>query len=375
MFPVFHGHRWGYVRTVKRHLILLCFGLCASTSLSDATPAAADRARRAYQLGVERWILETRIATTTDEHEAAARNRPDPLQAAREVWQAIAPELDRDWILPHAAWFIEMTDSLAMIAPAGEPPAFNAEITQLLRALRDFHLQSANITPVCLALAQHGGPDRLAILEKIREEHPEKSIRGVAALTQAIAMKSLGDEPAVIAKRLELIRQAIIESADLTIRENTTVAAVAEEELYIIRNLTRGRTAPDLTGMDTAGRTMKLSDHAGKVIILVFWSAEDPNVHEVIDFASALQGRMRGRPVEILGVNLDVTATLRPMEADGRVTWRNFSDPGRTLAHEFRVTGTPVCFILDGDRTIQQIGPPGPFIEFTAMALLDGGRE
>lgn len=331
----------------------------------------------AYQLGVERWVLETRLAKTPEEHEAAALNRPDPMQATRDVWQAIAPDLNREWILPHAAWFIQMADNLGIITAedGSNTPVFDAEITRLMDAIREFHLQSAGIAPVCLALAQHGGPERLGMLEKIREGHPDGGIRGVAALAQAIAMKSLGDEPVVIAKRLELIREAIIQSAEVVVHEKMTVAEVAEEELYVIRNLTRGRTAPDLTGTDTAGRVMKLSDHAGKVLIVLFWSAADPSSRQVIEFAAALHGRMRGRPVEVIGVNIDDTATLRPMEADGRVTWRNFSDPGGKLAREFRVGATPLCYILDGKRIIQQIGPPGPFIEFTALALLDGGND
>jgi len=360
---------------MKRILIPLCIASLAGTAGTHATPAAAERARMAYQLGVERWILETRLATTPEEREAAAANRPDPGQAARDVWQAISPELNRPWILPHAAWFIEMADSLAMVAPAGQPPPFGAELNRLLGAIREFHTKADEITPVCLALGRHDGPERLAILEQIREEHPEKSIRGVAALTQAIAMKSLGDEPAVIAKRLQLIRQAIIDSADVSIHGDTTVADVAEEELYIIRNLTSGRTAPDLSGMDSAGRSIKLSDHAGKVVILLFWSAEDSNAREVVEFTTAMQTRMRGRPVEILGVNLDPTATLRPLEADGTVSWKNLSDPARTLAREFRITNTPVCFVLDGKRVIRHTGPPGSFIEITALALLGKDPE
>jgi len=346
--------------------------ILASASIAQATPAAAERARKAYQLGIERWVLETRLANTPEEHEAAARNRPDPVEAARDVWRAIANDLQRDWILPHAAWFIQMADGLANVAAEDDAdrPVFQNEITALLEAIRRHHLKSDDLIPVCFALAQQGGPERHAILDSIRDGHPDSTTRGVAALARAISMKPLGDEPAVIAKRLELIREAIIHSADVTLDGQTTVASIAEEELYIIRNLTRGRIAPDLNGTDTAGRAMKLSDHTGKVVILLFWSAADPNAREVIEFATAMQGRLRGRPVEILGVNIDDTAVLRPLEADGTVTWRNFSDPGRTLAHEFRVNATPVCVVLDQERKIQHLGSPGSFIELTAMALL-----
>ncbi len=347
---------------------LACTALATS---AGATPAAAERARLAYQLGIDRWILETRLAETDEEREAAARNRPDPAEATREVWQAIAPELDREWILPHAAWFIEMADNLDAVTIDDDSGAstFRAELTRLTDAIRDHHLESGDLAPVCIALARNGTPGRLALLEKIREEHPEESMRGVAALAQAMAMKALGDEPPVLAKRLELIREAIIHSADVAIHDEMTVAEVAEEEIYIIRNLTRGRTAPDLTGTDSAGRAMRLSDHQGNVVILLFWSAADPVAAEVVEFADGLRNRLRGRPVELVGVNTDATATLRPMEADGLVTWRNFSDPDGELAGEFRIAATPLCFVLDGDRVIRHIGPPGPFIELAAISL------
>lgn len=340
---------------------------------AGATPAAAERARLAYQLGVDRWVLETRLANTEAERERAARNRPDPAEAAAEVWQTIGTDLEREWILPHAAWFINMADSLGSVAAidGSESPAFQGELTRLIAAIREHHVGSREIAPVCIALARRGGPDRLALLERISNENPDDKVRGVASLAQAVAMKALGDEPQILAKRLELIREAIIHSADVVIHEDTTVAEIAEEEVYIIRNLTRGRTAPDLVGADTAGRPMRLSDHDGKIVILMFWSAADPIAREVVEFASGLQTRMHGKPIAIIGVNTDATATLRPMEADGTVSWRNFSDPEARLAREYRVGATPLCFVLDRGRTIKHIGVPGPFIELSALSLIE----
>jgi peroxiredoxin len=343
---------------------------------AHATPAAAERARKAYQLGIERWVLETRLANTPEERAAAERNRPDPAEAAREVWRAISPELNRDWILPHAAWFIQMTDGMDRVM-GGETtrPNFQSELATLFGAIRKHHIQSSELAPVCIALSQNGGPDRLSLLEQIRTGSPHATVQGVASLAEAIAMKSLGDEPQVIAKRLQLIREAIIKSADTPIDGRNTVASVAEEEIYIITNLTKGRTAPDLAGTDTAGRNMKLSDHAGKIVVLFFWSAADANAREIIDFLNAMNTRMRGRPVVLLGVNVDDTAVLRPLEADGTVTWRNFSDPGGRLASEYRISSTPVCFVIDGERTIQHMGALGSFIELTVLALLEPKAE
>ncbi len=337
-----------------------------------ANPADAERVRMAYQLGVERWMLEARLATTEAEQEAANRNRPDPAAATADMWRTISGDLDRPWIIPHAAWFINMADSLARTNADGQQAApFADELRRLIEAIQTHHLDSPDLAPVCMALANGGGPERHNMLERIRGSHPQPTVRGVAALAQSLALKALGDEPDVLRKRLDLLREAIIHSADVPIHDESTVGDLAAEELYLITNLTKGRTAPDLAGNDVTGRTIRLSDEAGKIIVLVFWSATDANARELIEFCAGLHARMRGRPVEVIGINGDASATLRPMIADGTVTWRNISDPDSSLARQYRIGMRPLCFVLDAERTIRHIGQPGAFIELTASALAD----
>ena len=331
----------------------------------------------AYQLGVERWMLETKLAANDQERAAANSKRPDPVAATREVWQAIASELDEAWTLPYSAWFIEMADGLGVVDGGGSPDAMELAKARgrVIKSISQYHTKAEGLAPVCMALAGRSTPDRLGLLEKIRKEHPDTVMRGVAALGESLALKSLGDDPNIIARRIQALREAIIQSADFKLREETTVGDIAREEIYIINNLTKGRTAPDLEGRDTAGRPIKLSDHAGKVVILMFWSAADGNAREFIEFAAGMHARLRGQPVEILGVNLDATAVLRPLEADGVVTWRNFSDPDGQLAKPYRVGYTPLCFVLDRERAIQHIGPPGTFVEIAATAILNPVSE
>jgi cytochrome oxidase Cu insertion factor (SCO1/SenC/PrrC family) len=40
---------------------------------------------------------------------------------------------------------------------------------------------------------------------------------------------------------------------------------------HTLRNLSVGRTAPEITGQDVDGKTFKLSDYRGKVVLLDFW--------------------------------------------------------------------------------------------------------
>ena len=51
-----------------------------------------------------------------------------------------------------------------------------------------------------------------------------------------------------------------------------TVADKAKSELFEIRFLAIGKTAPDIEGEDQDGKKFRLSDYKGKVVLLDFWS-------------------------------------------------------------------------------------------------------
>jgi len=53
--------------------------------------------------------------------------------------------------------------------------------------------------------------------------------------------------------------------------EAKDLAAKAKTELFELRNLAIGRTAPDIEGEDIDGKKFKLSDYRGKVVVLDFW--------------------------------------------------------------------------------------------------------
>ena len=50
-----------------------------------------------------------------------------------------------------------------------------------------------------------------------------------------------------------------------------TLGKSASAELFELRNLAVGKTAPEITGADIDGKPMKLSDFKGKVVLLDFW--------------------------------------------------------------------------------------------------------
>ncbi len=338
---------------------------------TTASPADAQRIQKSYESALNRWSLDMNAATTADARAKVWAARPDAIPAAREMWRIIAPSLDQDWTLAPAAWFLSIAPSLTAVDANGTPqPIFRDNCESIRKAIEKYHLKSPKLTPICAALATSPDPRSLALLEKIQELNPDKKVQGVAALGAAMQLKSLGDNPEIMSKRLTYLRKAIIQSADVKL-DGITVSDRAQDELYIIRFLTKGRVAPDLKGLDSAGRPLSLASYQGKVVVLLFWNSTVPDAHRIVEITSALAERFKGKPFAIVGVNNDSTAKLRTLQADGTVPWTNFSDPDNKLSNEFRVGTWPLVYVLDGERKVQYAGAPGSFVEFTAQALLD----
>lgn len=337
---------------------------------SIATPTDAQRIQKSWDVAMEKWSLEARAAATPEARAKAIASRPDASAFARRMWETIGSSLDEDWTLEPAAWFLHATRGLITESADGSTvPTFAAEIDAIRRSVETKHLRSPKLIPICTALATLGDPRSLSILEKIESAHPDRKTQGVAALGAAMILKALGEDPELMRKRLTYLRKAIIESSDVELG-GSTVAKLAEDELYQIRFLAKGRIAPDLSGVDSAGRPLKLSDHKGRIVILLFWSSTIPEADRVVRITADMVKKFENRPLIILGVNHDPLEKLRAMEADGTVPWRNFSDPENQLATEYRVNSWPIVYVLDGERKIHYTGPQGSFAELTAEALL-----
>ena len=341
---------------------------------ATAAPADAQRIQKNYQAALDKWALEMRIAATPEDREKTWSSRPDATPAAKEMWAAIGGSLNQDWTLEPAAWFLRVTPGLLATDENGTPqPIFIKDCDAIRKAIETSHLKSPKLIPICSALAAGSDPRSLALLEKIQETNPDKKIQGVAALAAAMQLKNLGDNVEIMSKRLTYLRKAIIQSADVEI-DGTTVAKLAEDEIYIIRFLTKGRVAPDLIGVDCAGKALSLSSNQGKVIVLLFWNSSVSDAKRVVEITTALENRFKGKPLAVIGVNNDPLEKLRVLQSDGTVPWTNFSDPDNKLAQQYRVGTWPLVYVLDGQRKIHYTGAPGSFAELTAEALLSEAK-
>ena len=347
--------------------------ICLSLLLAGsalASPADAARIRSGYETAMTEWSLRLQAAATPEARNAVWQERPDAVAAADAMWRVLAPALAEEWTLEPAAWFLRMAPNLLRQNADGVMvSAYPQQIEDVRKALEKHHLSSLGLTSMCMALVANPDPRSLSLLEKIQSNHPDKEIQGVAALGAAMLLRSLGDEDDLMENRLTYLKKAIIEAVDVKV-DNTTIGDLARDEVYIITHLSKGREAPDLQGVDSGGRLMKLSDHKGKVVVVLFWSAAMDDAARTLESARMMVGKHRDKPFALVGVNVDAVDQLRRLVADDTVTWPNFSDPQGKLLKEYRVGSVPVVYVLDAARKVHYVGAPGAFVDLAVEALI-----
>ncbi len=138
-----------------------------------------------------------------------------------------------------------------------------------------------------------------------------------------------------------------------------------------------GEVAPDISLPNPDGKTMKLSDLRGKVVLLDFWASwcgpcrrENPNVVKVYN-------KYKQAGFDVFSVSLDKpngkTRWVDAIQKD-KLTWPNHvsdlqfwnSAPART----YGVSGIPKTFLIDKDGKIAEINPRGPKLEPAVQRLL-----
>ncbi len=175
------------------------------------------------------------------------------------------------------------------------------EAGRALELLTRDHVQGKAVASACPQVERTPSRAAEALLRAVLEKNPHKTTRAQACLHLAGLLKQQADvieelkrkpelAPRVlsyygkdygkylasldakkIAKQREKVYERMRDSfADVRARDST-MGELAAEELFKIRHLSIGRTAPDIEGEDIFGRKFRLSEYRGKVVVLSFW--------------------------------------------------------------------------------------------------------
>jgi thiol-disulfide isomerase/thioredoxin len=179
------------------------------------------------------------------------------------------------------------------------------------------------------------------LLRAVARHNPDRTARGNAMLGLArlekrgfsrVESKGGSEAARLAAKTIAAFEQVVRDYGDcpdlrtLGLRPSgATLAEEAQSELRELRQIRLGVLAPEIAGRDLPGRPLKLSDHRGKVVLLVFWASWCGPCLAEVPHERALVEKFKDRPFVLLGVNGDQSVkSARETAAEYRMSWRSF---------------------------------------------------
>jgi hypothetical protein len=134
------------------------------------------------------------------------------------------------------------------------------------------HIKSDKLGQVCNFLVYSQDKKSEEFLRAVLDKSPNRDVQGKACLALAEQLKNRSRNDANLAQEAEqLFERAAEKYADVKSSFRGTVGNRAKSELFEIRFLSIGKTAPDIEGEDQDSKKFKLSDYRGKVVLIDFW--------------------------------------------------------------------------------------------------------
>jgi peroxiredoxin len=154
-----------------------------------------------------------------------------------------------------------------------------------------------------------------------------------------------------------------------------TLGEAAEWELEELQNpkFAVGRPAPEIEGKDVDGKSFKLSDYRGKVVLLTFSGNWCLPCRAMYPHERALVERMKKKPFVALSVNTDQEReTLEKSIRKGEITWRCWWDEKvGPISTAWRIEGFPAVFVLDAKGIIRFKRLQGEALDQAVESLLN----
>lgn len=123
-----------------------------------------------------------------------------------------------------------------------------------------------------------------------------------------------------------------------------------------------GKPAPDFTGTDITGKTIKLSDYKGKIVVLESYNSDCPFCHNQYKGATqALQKELADKGVVWLLVNsVNPKNPSHRSTAEAQKEWADLKinatawidDSSGTIGKLYGMKTTPHCFVVAADGTL-----------------------
>ncbi len=135
--------------------------------------------------------------------------------------------------------------------------------------------------------------------------------------------------------------------------------ATGNQAAQTLQSLAKPYAAPEFTLQDDDGKTHRLSDYRGKVVVLNFWATWCPPCRYEMPAMERAHKKVQGENIVLLAVNVGESED-QVFEFTGQypVTFQLLLDTDGSVVKKYPVIGLPTTFVIDprGVVTHQAVG-------------------
>jgi thiol-disulfide isomerase/thioredoxin len=370
--------------------ILALLLLLPAAPAVDKTPAEQYQAlTKKYDAAVKEYRKAAREASTQEELDKINEEKyPDPAKYAPRFLQLAEKYPDDPAAIDALGWIVEH--------PARGQVGKDSARTRALDVLAKDYIKSDRLGPVCTVLGFYDVPTDEAFLRAVLEKNTNQDVQGLATMALGLKLKNIIEmheqlkehpglqkeyektfgsdvvkelaarNPDKLNKEIEQLFQRVVEKYGDVPYVHGTLGKAAAAELFEIQKLAVGQPVPNIEAEDADGKTYKLSDYRGKVVVLDFWATWCGPCLSMIPHEKELVERMHGRPFALIGINVDEEKeTLKTFQQKRKLSWPSLWDPASDeesgpIAGKWNVKAYPTLYIVDAKGVIRYkyIGVP-----------------
>lgn len=324
-----------------------------------------DDFQKAFPAVVKEW----REAKTDDEKNKAL----DKLNPLAERGYKLVAENPKDDVSFDTLSFLIGT------RPPTDPPA------KALELICEHHINNAKLVGLIMSRQFPTGPRADALLKIAIEKSTSKDIKGFATFKQAQDAQQKA-ESAKDSKETEKFYKAAEDLLDKVVKDFGDVKSgpnllkdQASKVLFEIRNLTIGKTAPEVISKDLDDKEAKLSSLRGKVVVLDIWATWCGPCRAMIPHEREMVEKLKDKPFALVSISADEKKeTLVEFLKKEKMPWTHWWEGKRKggILTEWNVEFFPTIYVLDAKGVIRHKNIRGEQLEKAVEELIKeaGGK-
>ncbi|MCX7701968.1 MAG: TlpA family protein disulfide reductase [Gemmataceae bacterium] len=351
--------------------------LVADEQPSDKKPASGvkDRAaqwgeiRMEFQKALPEVIREWRTAGSEAEKKKALA-RLDPIS---DKAYAFVEEKPGDELSLEALVFL--------LGTRPQPPE------RAVALITEHHLNSDRLATALPTLMQYDTPSVQTLLRKAMEESKSQTVRGVAMFSYAkmqhskAEMRPDGEQSKTLTTEAERVLDRVSrEFGDVKLGRQT-LKEQADKLLFVIRNLSIGKSAPEVVSRDLEDNEVRLSSLRGKVVVLDIWATWCGPCRAMIPHEREMVQKLKDKPFVLVSISADEKKeTLKEFLENEPMPWVHWWEGRREggILNDWNVEFFPTIYILDHKGVIRYKNIRGKAMEEAVEKLLaemDQGKD